>query len=366
MKIAHITSAHPRTDTRIFVKECQSLARAGFDVLLLVADGKGDELVNGVKFLDVGKPSGRLDRIFRITKRLFDEAMRLDCDCYHLHDPELLPLGLKLKRLGKVVVFDAHEDLPEQIKGKPYLAKPVRQVLSWLAKRYETWALSRLDGVVAATPFIKNKFLKVNSNTIDINNFPILEEFACASGQWGLSRNSVVYVGGLSKARGIREIICALNYAGSELKLKLAGNFTEKEFERECRQMSAWEKVDYLGFLDRSGVSETLGHSFAGLVTLHPLINYLDALPVKMFEYMAAGLPVIASNFPLWASIINEAECGICVDPMDPKEIAEAILYLEKNPDVAERMGRKGLKAVQDKFNWKIEEAKLIEFYRCM
>ena len=129
------------------------------------------------------------------------------------------------------------------------------------------------------------------------------------------------------------------------------------------REEIGWKNVDYLGWMDREGVKAALNESMIGLVTLHPIINYLDALPVKMFEYMAAGLPVIASNFPLWKKIIEGNQCGLCVAPLDPQAIADAIDYLLVHPEEAERMGRNGQKAVQERYNWGLEELKLTSLY---
>jgi len=138
----------------------------------------------------------------------------------------------------------------------------------------------------------------------------------------------------------------------------------QTNFKELAKNQVGWEKVDFLGWLDRNGVKAALNESVAGLVTLHPIINYLDALPVKMFEYMAAGLPVIASNFPLWKKIIENNQCGLCVDPLDPRAIAKAIQYLVAHPIEAEQMGRNGQRAVQEKYNWDIEERKLLSFYQ--
>ena len=78
---------------------------------------------------------------------------------------------------------------------------------------------------------------------------------------------------------------------------------------------------------------------------------------------MAAGLPVIASNFPLWKEIVEKNKCGICVNPLSPREIAAAINWMLQNPTDAAEMGRNGRKAVLEKYNWEAESKKLIKFY---
>ena len=127
--------------------------------------------------------------------------------------------------------------------------------------------------------------------------------------------------------------------------------------------MPGWQRVNALGFLDRAGVRDVLGRSMAGLVTFHPAPNHIDAQPNKMFEYMSAGIPVIASDFPLWREIIAGNDCGLLVDPVNPAAIAEAIDTRVNNPDMAQRMGENGRRAVEARYNWGIEEQKLLAFY---
>ena len=125
----------------------------------------------------------------------------------------------------------------------------------------------------------------------------------------------------------------------------------------------SWQRVEFVGKLDRSGVKRLLEESKIGLVTLHPTMNYVDALPVKMFEYMLAGIPVIASDFPILKEIIEKENCGICVDPLDSRSIGAAITWLNKNDAEAKVMGENGKKAVIEKYNWANEEQKLYQVY---
>ena len=361
-KVVHLTSVHPRYDTRIFLKECRSLANRGYSVCLIVADGRGDDLQKGVSIYDVGVPMGRLNRMFRTTRRVLEKAKTLDADIYHLHDPELIPIGLKLKQLGKTIVFDAHEDFPKQLIGKPYLNKPARHILARAFALYEKMACRRLDAIVAATPFIRDKFLHINPNSIDINNFPILGELVSGT-DWSRKRKSVCYIGGIAGIRGIREVVTAIESVTSGARLQLGGRFSEPAVEAKVKQYPGWARVDELGFLDRARVRDILAQSMAGLVIFHPLPNHIDAQPNKMFEYMSAGIPVIASHFPLWRSIIEGNNCGICVDPMNPGEIAEAIDFFVNNPKKSQEMGVNGQRAVHNLYNWSIEEKKMIDLY---
>ncbi|MDB0612956.1 glycosyltransferase [Tenacibaculum maritimum] len=143
-RIIHLTSAHNRRDTRIFEKECKGLTKLGHEVSMVVADGLGNEIIGGIEIYDVGKLPGRINRFIRTTRLVFDKAIDLKGDIYHLHDPELMPIGVKLKRLNKKVIFDAHEDLPKQILAKPYLNKILAKFLAFLISRYEKKFLKSL------------------------------------------------------------------------------------------------------------------------------------------------------------------------------------------------------------------------------
>lgn len=362
MNIAHLTSVHSRYDTRIFHKMCASLAAHGHAVSLLVADGKGEEQRNGVQIYDVGASKGRVDRILKAPARIFEKAVSLKADLYHLHDPELIPIGLKLKRRGKRVIFDSHEDVPRQLLSKPYLNKPTLWAISRMFAAYESWACRQLDGIIAATPFIGDKFLRINTNTVDVNNFPLLNELTSEI-TWANKQAEVCYIGGIARIRGIQELCTAMGLVRSEARLNLCGKFSEPAVERTVKSLPGWSRVNEYGFVDRRKAREVLSRSMAGIVTLHPVFNYMVALPVKMFEYMSAGIPVIASDFPLWREIIEGNRCGLLVDPLNPAEIAGAIDCLLTHPEEARRMGENGRRAVIERYNWQIEEQKLLAFY---
>lgn len=362
-KIAHLTSAHPRNDIRIYHKQLTSLSKK-FECFLITADGFGNNIdENNINIVDIGKPISRLDRMRNAPKKVLEAALKINADIYHLHDPELLQIALKLKKSGKKVIFDAHEDLPKQVLSKPYLNKFNAHIISFIVKYYEKYICSKLDAVVAATPIIREKFSKFSKNTIDINNYPLLGELESLEKNWSNIGSDIAYVGGISKIRGIEECVKSFEYTTTDACLNLVGTFNEKVTLENVKHLEGWDKVVEHGQLPRNEVKGILEKSVAGIVTFLPVPNHIDAQPNKMFEYMSAGIPVIGSNYPLWKSIIEGNNCGICVDPEKPQEIAKAIDRLTSDKKLAEEMGNNGIKAVNEKYNWSIEEAKLFKLY---
>ena len=136
-KIVHLTSVHPRYDVRIFHKECMSLSK-NWEVALIVADNKGDEICQNIKIYDVGKENGRFNRIFKTTKKVYQKALQLNGDIYHFHDPELLPVGKKLAQKGKKVIYDSHEDMPALLSEKEWITPFLRPLVAKIFTYYVT------------------------------------------------------------------------------------------------------------------------------------------------------------------------------------------------------------------------------------
>lgn len=362
-KVCHLTSVHVRYDTRIFVKECSSLAALGYEVTLLVADGKGDELKNRINIVDIGKPSSRLKRLLSYHKKLLNKALSVKADIYHFHDPELLRIGTSLMRNGAKVIYDSHEDVPRQILDKAYIPNFLRKPLSRLIESYENKVITQISGVVTVTPTLESRFLTSNKNVVQVCNFPKIAEFKVSNEQNTIEKDNVVcYVGAISKVRGILSMVEAMSFTKG-VKLLLGGKFENVELKNQAKRIKGWQNVRDLGFLSRNEVKETLQKSVAGLVVLEPTKSYVDSIPVKMFEYMMAGIPVIASDFPYWRELVGSLDCAIFVNPLKPKEISGAISQLIQDKELATAMGQRGKTAVLQKFNWGNEEEKLIHFY---
>lgn len=368
VKVCHVTSVHQRYDTRVFYKECTSLANAGYDVTLLVADNKEPETRNGVKIISADfKPKSRWERIFNASSVMFGYAMKINAEIYHLHDPELLPVGKKLKSEGKKVIFDSHENYPPQMAEKPYLPRLSRKMVAGFYKHYETKELQNFDAVIAPCTFYGgiNIFDGRCKRTAIISNAPLLSElYDRYDVNKRIPRRAICHVGGLTYERGITHLIKAAHTAG--VKLILAGKFSPNGYHEQLRKMPEYECVDYRGFLKREELLDVYYGSCIGMATILNIGQYNtgDNFATKVYEYMSAGLPVIVSRYKYVEDVLTKYKFGLPVDPANVDEIAGAIKYLVENPVIALEMGNKGRKAVVEEFNWSIEEKKLLDLYK--
>ena len=365
--IIHFTTVHPRTDTRIRVKEVATLARHWPDeVALFVQDGKGDETspIDGVFVHDTGAPEqSRLRRMTIGAWRMYRAVRKARPKIAHFHDPELLPWALLLRLSGIRVIYDVHEDVPAALQSKTYIRPSLRVPAAVLISAVEKIVARFSVAIIPATPAIGENFPSAKSTLVQ--NFPLLAELLVKDTKTDESvAHQFAYVGGITYIRGAIEMLQAIVLIeAGDVRLEMAGNFSPT-LEAELKEMAGWDKVKFHGWADRGEVAEMLARCRAGLVLFHPEPNHVRAQPNKLFEYMAAGLPVIASHFPLWREIVDSAGCGLLVDPQDPQAIADAMQWILDNPDKAAAMGRRGRAAVEESYNWEAESEKLTALYR--
>jgi len=364
IKVVHLTTVHQAIDTRIYHKECKTLARSGYDVIL-IAQNKMDEVLDGVRIIALPRPKNRLNRILGLTLHAFRLAYEEGAAVYHFHDPELLFVGVFLKLFTNgSVIYDVHEDVPQQMLNKHWIPDPLRRPIAAIFNVVEKLMARLLDAVVVATEGIGEKFAGLNP--IIIHNYPDLRMLPSPSQiPQDEKENVMVYIGGISRIRGAFEMVSAfeiLNHSHNA-RLDLIGRFEPSSLQSELLQMPASMHVRFLGWLAWADAWKRAQNAMAGIVLFHPAPNHARSLPNKLFEYMAAKLPIVTSNFPLWKDIIDGNHCGLVVDPLDSKEIAEAIEYLIIHPEEARRMGENGRRAVVEKYNWLREGENLLRLY---
>lgn len=361
-KVTHLTSVHSRYDTRIFLKECISLAKINnFKVSLIVADGNGNEIKNNISIYDVGQLKGRINRIFKTTKKVFQKAIELDSDLYHFHDPELIPVGLKLKKLGYKVIFDIHENTDLQILEKDWIPYPIRSSLSFFYKNFENYACKKFDYLFVPQLAMFDKYSKLEKTEV-IANFPT--NISIDNYDKKLSKYKLLYSGSIGESRGLWNMLDLLEKLlrlESLYTLTIAGNMSS-ELLIEAKKHSAWSSVNYLGFISQEELKIVYQEHTIGLIMFNNVGQYYMAYALKLFEYMLNGLTVMMPNFGDWIVFNNDNNAGYNIDVRNSIESADILNNI--TDDTLKINEKRNKNLVLKKFTWKNEEDKLIYIYK--
>jgi glycosyltransferase involved in cell wall biosynthesis len=366
-EIIHITTAHQRYDSRIFFKECCSLAKY-FKVTLVVSDNYPNEVLNNVSIISIGqnikyKKFNRIFAIFKIIKKFFLKKNII----FHFHDPELLVLSFFFKFNSNKIIFDFHEDVISQFDVRHYLNKFQKKILKQFYFFYEFIFLRFIDFYIAATPFIAQIYQKKSkkNNVININNYPQQNLF-CQVKKKKTKQNKLVYVGVITSERGIYEVINSLEFSKAKPEIYIIGKCYDDNFFYKLKQLKYFHKAKFLGWKKSDEIFDLIQDCAAGLVNLLPRDNYYESQPTKLYEYMMAGLPIIASNFESWICRYQKYNCCLFVDPLDLLDISNKIDQICLDSNLQKFLSQNAIKASKSIFNWNNEEKKLIELYKVL
>jgi len=366
-KICILTSVHPAFDTRIFHKEAKTLARAGYDVTLIAQHDK-NETVNSVKIIALPKPKNRIERFCKLNYLVYKKALQENANIYHFHDPELIPWAIILKLKTKIIIiYDIHENVSGQILAKKWLPHITRYPIAYIYKLFENLAIKFFDFIIVAGDDIKSQ----NSKIIVIRNYPFKKEALINNSNLKKVTRKLhcIYIGSISEDRCIKEILESLNYLKIPILFTIIGSCKNKEYLQNLKNLIKTQRKHQIQLIDQLPYRKAMQYLKsvdAGFILLKPNPNNIAAASRnnKLYEYMAAGLPVVAPNFPLWKKIIEKDNYGICINPLMPEEITKSIEYIIKHPNEAKKMGENGRKAVLKKYNWENESKKLLEVYK--
>lgn len=359
-KVCQVTSVHPRYDVRVFRKIARSLAHNGYNSCILVCDDLPDETNDDVTFYSVRyHAKNRISRVLRSSKKLYEKAIEIDADLYHLHDPELLDLGIRLKKAGKKVVFDSHEDYYYKIAEKEWIPKPFRKLVQNVYGKKEKKALRMFDGVISVTPHIVERLRKINRNTVMITNYPFKIDLPRQE-----KERIVCFAGGVSEIYNHDKIIEAVG-ALDNVKYVFAG-IADKEYLNYLKTVPGYEKAEYLGVLPYEEVLNLYARSSVGVVTYNysqSLGGKLGTLGVlKLFEYIQCNVPMVATDFDLWKPIVEGNKVGLCVDPGSVEQIRSAIDRLI-NDGAYNTECAKNCDMIKNEYCWDTQEKVLLDFY---
>lgn len=374
IKTVHFTTVHHPLDTRIYHKQCKSLADYGYEVILIATyhdDLKKYNVYETVKLITLKKAKNRLVRMTRSVYEAYKIAKELDADIYQFHDPELIPAGLLLKKKEKKVIYDIHEDYPSRIMIKNWIPKILRKVIAKLYGILELVVAKYFDAIICTELDVKKR---LGDKATIIENAPLVNgqavdlAYIYSKQIYKSDIFRTVFVGGMSKARGLFNMVKAIELVNKEIncRLWLAGTCSSEEEWKEAQTLPGWKYVDFLGRLTQAEAYSYIIKSDAGLITYLPEGGHERANPNKIYEYQRFGIPFIASDFESWKNKFKDIKSGIFVDPTDVEQIANAILFLAKNNEQSKKMGYNGQVFIVNEYNWEIEAKKLLNVYEVL
>jgi glycosyltransferase involved in cell wall biosynthesis len=364
-----LTTVHAAHDVRIFHKEAKSLSKAGYDVTI-IAPHHSDESIDGVRIIALPQRRGRLARMLLSPIELVVSALRAKARVYHFHDPELIPAGLFLRLLGRTVIYDIHEYTQDDIAQKHWVPPMARPVVSRLVGWLERRAIPRMSGVIVVNDHMAGEYrplVKRPERVVPVYNYPDYSPGADIAGD--PSREPLAaYVGVLSKDRGwetLLEATALLKARVPEARVAVIGRLLESGIQDTYRHPEGWRSrgVEHEGLIPHTEVNARLRRARIGLIPWLKHPNNERGTPQKLFEYMTAGLPVVASDLSFIGEVVRRTNCGVLVPPGDASALAAAIEQLMRDPAAAQEMGDRGRRAVLDHYSWAAQSERLLSLY---
>lgn len=366
-KVVHLTTVHHPLDPRIYYKQCHSLQKAGYEVTLIAPQVKDNFYSTEINIVPIKKYKNRFFRMLLSTITAFKYAKSLKADYYHIHDPELLPIGWLLKKKNNIVIYDIHEDYGTSIKQKEYLYKPLRLALARTFNFFEKVITNKME-LCLAEKYYKEKYSRGKC----ILNYPIINT-KLMNRQITVKeeRNNLIYTGNITIDRGAL-IHANIPNIDNQSNVHFIGKCTDEIAKKINETAGKRKRQIKIEGIERYVPKEEIDMKYlndqwlAGLAIFPNTDHYMKKELTKFFEYMTAGIPIICSNFPKWKEFIDKYKCGIVVDPNNFNEIQKAIAYLRENEHDALEMGNNGKKAILEMLNWETEEKKLIKWYKSL
>ncbi len=361
-RVVHVTTAHLADDVRIFERECRSLAASGlYDVFLAAAGSLPVD--SGVTLIPLTPaPVSRAGRFSSGPRKALALSRAVSADLWHFHDPELLPVALRLSRSGVPVIWDAHEDYIAQFTddgAKSWVPGParglVRITLESVLKAVDRGAV----GVVAATPTIAARY--TNPNTVVVGNEARLEDFASCSPSFDARR--CLFIGIPGHGHLFLEVVEAIRGLPG-VRLAVAGHEPEPTIWRQARA-ALGDRIEHLGWLSRQGLAREITSSTIGLATDAPIPAYLDegASPTKVFEFLAGGLPIVGTPTPSVAKLLSESAGGTLSKGYSSGDLRDSIAQTMQGREEWMALSQAGRSWIYQNAGWGPSESRLLALY---
>jgi glycosyltransferase involved in cell wall biosynthesis len=362
--VCHVTVAHRELKSRTFYMQLAPLAQMGLPVRY-VSPVIRTTPSPGVTFVPLRAAQGRLAQLLStisVTRTLLDQ----NASVYHFQDPELLPAALILKLVfGRRIVFDSYEDFSSMALNSAQIPNVLKPLAAKSVLQLQKLAAHVFDAVITADPLTLRRFARAGKSQKRVfYNFPNLDLFPAPS---HIPKTyDVVYRGGVSDRAGTWTLLEALRLVklrGRAVKALFIGyfdNFDVKvQLHRRIDALGLSANVFLVGRIEHASMAGALSQARIGVSPLLDIPKFQRNIPVKVFEYWACGLPVIASDLPPIRPFCRMANAGLLYRAGDVYALADSIEHLLSKPDLAEEMGRRGREAIERRLNHRSEILKL-------
>jgi hypothetical protein len=168
IKVCHLTVTHSENDNRIFQNECKTLIKEGYDISIIVPNVE-DKILEGINIIGIKCNMQPLSRVFVGAGKVYKKALEVDADIYHIHDIELFRYGVKLKRKGKKVIFDSHEDWLMYANDITWMPGLIKKLISGYLRRLYKKNLGYFDAVITVSPHILEKIEQYTSHAYTVS-----------------------------------------------------------------------------------------------------------------------------------------------------------------------------------------------------
>lgn len=371
-RLAVVTTVHRWGDPRVFERNASAAVQCGLEVHAFVPEtgdpplpqwaGQGEFHLHNLPM-----PLGRLGRMWLalgVEKYIFKDG---EFDAVHFHDPELIPamIWLSLRHRGVRILYDVHEELPLEVFSKAYIPRPIRPLASGFARLLWGLAARRFHAFAPATEAIAAHWPPERTRVV--HNYP-RSMFNRPRNSLDINPNRIVFVGALTLIHGIDEVLRSVSRLQREYpkaRLELYGRVLDAALQPAIDGAVREGWCQHIPWLEPAELVTRLSGAGVGLVPYQPLPDHLDALPTKIFEYMALGIPIVASDFPLWRRIIQEQNVGLCAPPT-VEGITQALGLMLSDPARLQAWSVRAQETYQRQYRWEVEAENLRSLYRIM
>ena len=370
-RICIVTSIHPDYDKRVW-RHAKSLVASGAEVHLICPwDIPCRSVIDGVHIISFERVQGRKSRLFKLPYRMAPLILKTirHVDLLHFHDIDLLPM-MMLARFIRPIVYDVHENYPDEMLVRYWVPDLLRKPLYWLVRSGQYLASLVIRNIVLVVPAQERDFPKRFVRKTIVRNYGSTALLEQVSGDYPSRARRIAFIGSQYPENGtflVLEIATCLKASGVEVEILCSDRFSSKvlraEFLRRVQALGIERHITLVPNVPAPEIMDILNQARIGLLVNLRVPKQEKALPTRLFEYMAAGLPVVASDLPLIVHYVSDANCGLLAKPEDPQSFSSAIARLLDDEKMAMNMGRSGQHAFIDRFSWESQIPGLLSFY---